>query len=306
MNRKPSPRYCGWKSTRCRQVRGVLRRNDECTAHLRYLAVNWLADEGTDEARELLMEIAREHGDAQTRRWAVTALADFEDPEIAEVLVSILRDSDEREIQNAAVRGLYRHPSDAATQILVELAADGSRSEELRESVAMQLGSRISADSARAVFHRLGSDEIKLAFLGSMAKSVRTGALRVAWILPLVEDPNHSDEMRLSLLKVWAMQPVLNLDLKFLEGFYGDLESAELRDELLYSLYLKAQSDEGKVPGATDRVIEKMIDLVRRETDPEVRKRAIYWLGRTGSERAAAFLMEILREGSDRQPNQLN
>lgn len=286
-------------------VRDMLKRDDDCSAHLRYLALNWLPHEGTGEARELLTEVARTHADAQTRRWAVTALADFADPETAETLASILQESGDREIQNAAISGLYRHPSDGTHQLLVEFAADRSKPEELRKVVAMGLARRVSADSARTVFHRLDS-EVQLDFLGALAERVRTGELRVSWLFPLIDDPNTPDEMRLSLWKVWSLQPVLNLSLNFLDELYGDLDSAELRDELLYSLYLKAQSDEERVPGAADRIIEKMIDLAREETDPEVRKRAVYWLGRTGSERAAEFLMEILRERSSGLPGQPN
>lgn len=284
-------------------VRATLTRDDDCSAHLRYLALNWLPHEGTVEARELLTEVARTHADTRTRRWAVAALADFADPETAETLASILQESGDREIQNAAISGLYRHPGDGTHQLLVEFAADLSKPEELRKVVATGLARRVSADSARTVFHRLDSEEVRLEFLGALAERVRTGELRVAWLFPLIEDSENSDEMRLSLWKVWSMQPVLNLSVDFLDQLYGDLDSAELRDELLYSLYLKAQSDEERVPGAADRIIDKMIELARKETDPEVRKRAVYWLGRTGSERAAAFLMEILREGSDRPPN---
>ena len=67
-----------------------------------------------------------------------------------------------------------------------------------------------------------------------------------------------------------------------------------MRDQFLYALYQKAESDDEYA----DAVIDTMIELARGETDPEVRGRAVYWLGRTGSDRAAAFLQEILREGS--------
>ena len=63
-------------------------------------------------------------------------------------------------------------------------------------------------------------------------------------------------------------------------------------------LVIDAVSGEVFYEENADAVIDKMIELARQETDPEVRRRAVYWLGRTGSDRAAAFLQEILREGS--------
>ena len=287
-------------------VRNVLGRDDVCSPHLRHQAVSWLAAEETAEAQSLLTEVATSHPDTRTRRWAISSLAGFQTPEVAQVLVDILRESDDREIQQAALAGLGDHRHDQATQALTEFAVDDSKPEELREQAAMLVAQSVTAASVGTVFNRLDSEDIQLGYLEALAERVRTGELRVSGLFPLIEDANHSDEMRISLWQVWSMQPAINLDLNFLDQLYGDLESAELRDQLLYSLYLKAQSDEEKVPGVTDKVIDKMIELARKETDPEVRKRAIYWLGRTGSERAAAFLMEILKESSDRPPGEGN
>ena len=285
-------------------LRNVLGRDDVCSQHLQYQAVSWLAAEGTAEAQSLLTEVATSHPDTRTRRWAISSLAGFHTPEVAQALVDILRESDDREIQQAALVGLGDHKHDQATEALTEFAVDDSKPEELREQAAMLIAHSVTADSVGTVFKRLDSEDIQLGFLEALAERVRTGELRVSGLFPLVEDPNHSDEMRVSLLQVWSMQPAINLDLDALDHFYRDLESAELRDQILYSLYLKARSDEEKAPGVTDKVIDKMIELARKETDPEVRKRAIYWLGRTGSERAAAFLMEVLKERSGQPPGE--
>lgn len=297
-------------------VRDMLGRVDVCSVHLRYQAVRWLAAaaagaEGNNEAWDLLVEVATGHQDAQTRRWAISSLATASAyrPEAGEVLRDILRGSDESDIQRAALGAIDRwtlvalsyHTTDIITETLTEYAMNTAKSEELREQAAMIVAQRVVADSAEAVFRGLDSEKVQLGFLGGMAERVRTGDLRAPWLLLTVEHPDQSDEMRASLLQLWAMQPAINLERvdDLYEGL--GLQNPELRDQLLYSLYLKAQSDEGS-PGASDRIIDKMIELARKETDPEVRRRAIYWLGRTGSPRAAEFLMEILREESNRPP----
>lgn len=296
-------------------VRDVLARTDPCSPHLRYHALNWLGAEGSDEAWNLLVEVATGHEDSQTRRWAISILptVSADRPEAGDVLTDILRDSDETDIQRAALGAIERwalitlshFSSDAITGTLTEYAIDESKSEEIREQAAMIVAQRVAADSAEAVFNILDSEKVQLGFLEGLAERVRTGELRAAWLLHTVEHPGHSDEIRASLLQLWAMQPAINIDLESIDDFYEGmgLQNAELRDQLLYSLYLRAaQSDEETAPGASDRIIDKMIELARRETDPEVRRRAIYWLGRTGSPRAAEFLMEILREESNRPP----
>lgn len=274
-------------------VRDILNRDDECSAHLRYLSVNWLGGEKTDEGRDLLTEVAREHSDARTRQWAVTRLANFQSPDVAEVLVDFLRESDDSEMQDAIIHGLYRQQGDAATQALIEFASNGSNEPMPRQRAAVLVAERLAEGSLWPVFDRLDSDIVKRAYLGVVGARVETGELGVAsWLLPVVVDGEEPENVRSAALQAWSRHP--SLDLEQVKSTYRMLESAEMRDQFLYALYQKAESDDENA----DAVIDTMIELARRETDPEVRERAIYWLGRTESERAATFLQEILRKGS--------
>ena len=281
-------------------VRSMLDRKDECSAHLRYMAVNWLGEEDTDEARNLLMEVAREHPDTQTRRWAVTNLARFENPETVDVLIGILRESDDQEMQDAAISGLYRHRSDEATQALVEFAADGSKPDELRVEAVSLVAQHIAPGPARTLFERLDSEAVKLSLLEVLAPRGHGDEAIAKWLREVGMSGSHSYNIRRRALVAWGWLSLLDLDL--VDSAYQELAKPEFRDQVLYALYQRAEEDEENA----DAIIDKMIDLARMETDPEVRKRAVYWLGRTGSERAAAFLQEILREGSDRPPGQGN
>lgn len=285
-------------------VRDMLKRGDDCSAHLRYMALNWLADQGTDEARGLLIEIAGEHLDAQTRGWAVQGLENYDGPEITELLLRMLRESDDGEVQLAAIHGLHRHPSDAATEALIEFAAntDGSTPERmLRQQAAIVVAEHGAAASLPTVFNRFDSDAVRLEFLEMVGVRVHGGEREVTgWLLPVVADSEHSERVRAKALQAWLSQP--SLDLELVEEVYGSLETAALRDHLFYALFEWARSGTEH----RDAAVDKMIDLARKEKDPDVRKRAVYWLGRTGSERAAEFLMEILRERSNGLPGHAN
>lgn len=272
-------------------VRDILKRDDDCSAHLRYMALIWLGDEGTDESRELLMEVARDHPDAETKRWAVHGLEHYEAPGITELLLRML-ESDDPEVQLVAIHGLYRHPSDAATEALIEFAAagEGSTPERmLRQQAVGVVAEHGAAASLPTVFSGFDSDAVRLEFLEIVGARAQGGESEVTgWLLPVVADSGQSERVRREALQAWLKQP--SLDLESIEEIYRSLEVAGLRDQLLYALFERARS--GTENG--DAVIDKMIDLAREEEDPEVRKRAVYWLGRTGSERAAEFLMEIL------------
>ena len=285
-------------------VRDMLKRDDDCSAHLRYMVLHWLGDEGTDEARELLMEVAGEHRDTETKRWAVQGLEHYDVPEITELLLKML-ESDDQDVQLLAVHGLYRHPSDAATEALIEFAAAeaGSTPERmLRQQAAAVVAELGTAASLPTVFNGFDSDVVRLEFLQIVGVRAHGGESEVTgWLLPVVADSGHSERVRRGALQAW-LKSKPSLDLELVEEVYGSLEVAGLRDQLLYALFERARSGTENA-GA---VIDKMIELARKETDPEVRKRAVYWLGRTGSERAAEFLMEILKEKSGGSPSQPN
>ena len=274
-------------------VRDILDRDDDCSAHLRYMSLNWLGGQTDDEARDLLTKVAGDHPDTRTRQWAVTRLANFESPEVADVLVNFLRDSDDGEVQDAAIYGLYRQDSREANEALIAFAADGSKPDLPRQRAAVLVAERVAGGALWQTFNRLDSDVVKRAYLGVVGARIESGEQGIAsWLLTVVVDGEQSETVRSGALQAWSRQP--SLDLEQVVRTYRMLESAEMRDQFLYALYQNAESDEENA----DAVIDTMIELARQETDPEVRKRAIYWLGRTGSERAAAFLMEILREGS--------
>lgn len=274
-------------------VREILDRDDDCSPHLRYMALDWLGGQTNDEARDLLTEVAGDHPDARTRQWAVYRLANFESPEVADVLVNFLRDSDDGEVQDAAIYGLYRQDSREANEALIAFAADGSKPDLPRQRAAVLVAERVAGGALWQTFNRLDSDVVKGAYLGVVGARIESGEQGIAsWLLTVVVDGEQSETVRSAALRAWSRQP--SLDLEQVVRTYRMLESAEMRDQFLYALYQNAESDEEN----GDAVIDTMIELARQETDPEVRKRAIYWLGRTGSERAAAFLMEILREGS--------
>lgn len=278
-------------------ARGILERRDDCSGHLRHLVVHWLAGTDTDEARQLLLDVAREHPDPDTRQLAVTGLAYVMTPEAAEVLVNILREARDREMQDAAISGLYHHQTEEASQALIDFAADGSKPELQRQRAAVLVAERLSPELLQTVFGRFDDYSVQHAFLEIVGARAEHGEHGVtSWLLPVIVDGEHPERVRAEALRAWARQP--SLDLERVEETYNRLESAELRDQFLYALYQTIESDEENA----DAIIDKMIELAREETDPEVRRRVIYWLGRTGSDRAAAFLVEILRNGLDRLP----
>jgi hypothetical protein len=44
------------------------------------------------------------------------------------------------------------------------------------------------------------------------------------------------------------------------------------------------------------QAVDKLLDIAKRETDPELRKKAVFWLGQSRDPRAAQFLLDLINQ----------
>ena len=276
-----------------RSVHNVLLREDDCSVHLRHQAVSWLARQTTEEAETTLIEAATNHSDAETRKWAVMGLAEFQTPRSAAFLAHVLRESDDDGMRSEAITALRHNRTEEATEALATFSSDAREPERLREEAAAALGLRVTAEPATlmAVFDKVDSERIRISFLEVLGRRAQAGEVAVAnWLFDQALNGDQTLDVRKAALEAWSRGSAV--DLQRLAQSYDQLGEPDLRERIFYALYRQAQADTDSAP----MVIDRMIELARVETDPEVRERAVYWLGRTGSERAAEFLMELLRE----------
>ena len=281
------------ESDQIRSVRSALERADACTAHLRHQAVTWLARRGTEEAEGELIGVATSHPDTNTRKWAILGLAEFETSRAIEVLSNILRQSEDDAVKGEAITALRYNPHEGATDVLTLFASEDRESEELREEAIAAFGARLSwrPDNVMENFDMISSEKIMISLLEVLGSRAQSGEREVTdWLFQKAVDKEHSLDVRTAALAAWSRGPSVDLD--HLAESYAELQESPMKERVFYALYRKAESDSGNAPAIVDR----MIELARMETDPEVRERAVYWLGRTGSERAAEFLMELLRK----------
>lgn len=279
-----------------RSVHEMLARQDECSAHLRHQAVSWLARQGTEEAETTLIEAATNHADTETRKWAVMGLAEFGTPRSAISLAHLLTESSDDGIRGAAISALRYNPNEQATDALAAFSSNERESEELRKQAVAALGLRIAPDPdlLMDIFNDVGSDRIRTSLMGVLGRRAQAGEAAFAnWLFEQALNAESTLDVRKAALEAWSRASAV--DLERLAESYEQLEEPDLRERIFYALYRQARSDTDTAPA----VVDGMIELARAESDPEVRERAVYWLGRTGSERAAEFLMELLRKPPD-------
>ena len=281
------------ETARIEVLRSVIQRDDECSANLRDQAVERLSREGTPEAERELINVAITHPDPETRRSAVRGLRRYDTPAAVDALVNVLTRSDDAETQEAAIQGLRRSEDAGARSALGAFAADAKKPESLREDAIVALGRRndVEADFLIRLYPALDTEKLKAALIGRLRRIAEKGNEPAeTWLFNRAFDASESADIRSQALDAWSRSP--SLELSGLVQAYGRLEDSDLRERIFYALYRKADRSEGEDATA---IVRKMIELARAEGDREVRERAVYWLGRTGSPEAAEFLLDLVR-----------
>jgi len=278
---------------RLRFILSVLESTDQCSASLRQQAVTWLAGQRTAEAQRVLVATATNHPEPDTRAAAVLALASFNTTTAVRALADLLTESDDEDVRNGAIWALMRSDQAAARRALMAFARDGSRPVDLRNAVLQALGQRgdVSTESLIELHGTTGSQELETMLLMVLGTRAEAGEEAVTnWLFELAMDQEQDADARQSALEAWSRGP--SVDLERVGRSYAQMEASEMKERIFYALYRRTQSN-GE---SAEAVVGKMIELARAEADPGVRTRAVYWIGRTGSEQAIDFLLEVMRE----------
>lgn len=281
---------------RVQVLRDVLSREDECSTRLHDEAVELIARQETEESERVLLGVIANHPEPSVRRSALDEMWRFNSRAAFQVLATTLRDSDDDAEQSDAISGLrssrYAVDTSAPTAIqnaLVAAAANRSKSDRIRYQAinALRDLDHVEGGVLVRIYEQLDSDDHKETLLRALARKVRENEdMQTAeWARLVAYDTEVSSDVRGAAFSAWAAHPTLTV--AYLADLYGELPEAFLKRQAIYAIYQRAGSD----PTAP-RVL---MELIRNEPDQEVRERGIYWLGRTESEEAVDFLLELLR-----------
>ena len=279
--------------TRMQVLRDVLAREDACSMRLHEEAVGLVGRQGTVEAEDVLLRVIETHSERSVRRAALQELWRFDSTGAFTRLQTTLRNSDDDALRGDAIEGLRRSRFEAgATAIqnaLVGAAIDRSNDYGVRRSAVYALRDRdhVEAGAFIPIYERIESEDLKEYLLSQMAIKVRRkeDMETAAWARSVAFNPEESSGVRSAAFSAWAAHPTVTV--AYLRNLYGELTEAFLKRQAIYAIYQRAESD-ASVPAV-------LMNLIRNETDEEVRERGIYWLGRTESEEAVDFLLELLR-----------
>jgi HEAT repeat protein len=269
-------------------LRTVLARRDACSLGLRKKAVFLVSQLRTAETESILLDVVRNDPDADMQRKAVFWLGQVNTDRAAQALEDLLKSSTNDELRETAVQALMQQNSPRGQAAVRAIAEDERASADVREKAVFWLGQRQSPANAtflREMFDRLGarpggsSDAVRQKILFSLSQMHGEGNDR--WLLQVAADPKQSVEMRKQAIFSAGQTRIGTAELTAL---YPKLTDRELKGQLIW--VLSEQND----AAAVDRLFE----IAKRDPDPEMRKKALFWLGQSRDPRVKQFLLDII------------
>jgi len=77
------------------------------------------------------------------------------------------------------------------------------------------------------------------------------------------------------------------VDIGFLKQIYAKAESRDMKRQICHVITRMDDEEAG---------LDALIEIIRLEEDPEIKKEAVFWVSRYDSDRAAEFLLEVINE----------
>ena len=260
----------------------VLARRDDCSAGLRRAALYILGRRTDDEARNLVMGAARNDPDIRVRADALRFLAAMPGDQPVATIEEMARTPGNEQLQRAAIEALGRSDNPRAKQSLRNIIERTDLSENLRMTALSSVDPEHSPDNGayiRAIYPRLDTPRLKAAAVRAAARI--GGNDNDQWLLAIARNQNEPSEVRSTALRYAGRSTIPIGDLAKMYDVAGD----RLMREQLIALY--ARRDE---PEATD----KLIEIARNGTDPDMRRYAISVLSRKNDPRTKKLLLEII------------
>jgi HEAT repeat protein len=265
-------------------LRRVLARRDPGSACLRRKAVFLVAQQNEPGTEDLLLESVRTDPDPEVRRQAVFWLSQVGTDRAVGALDSILRFSKDPDIQDKAVFALSQHDSPRAQQALRAYAERAEVPDAAKEKAIFWLGQKETPDNAiflRSLYGKLKNKELKKKVLFSLSQM--GGEENGRWLLGIARDTAQGIEMRKQAL-FWAGQG--GVSLAELTKLYGTVGDQQMREQLIF-VYSQRNEPEA---------LDKLIEIAKSDPNPDLRKRALFWLGQSEESRAVQALQDIIEQ----------
>jgi len=156
-------------------------------------------------------------------------------------------------------------------------------SDDIKENIIFWLGQKRSPENAQYLkdfYAKTTSESLKEKVLFSLSQmSLEENA---TWLIGVAQNEREPMEVRKNAL-FWAGQ-MKQVPFADLAAMYDRVQDREMKEQLVF-VYSQRNETEA---------VDKLMDIVRRETDRELQKNAMFWLGQSRDPRVPEFLLEFI------------
>jgi len=263
-------------------LRQIMQRRDACSAELRRTAVYMVTRQDSPEREAILLEAVRSDPDPEVRKAAVFWMSRSQSEKAVDAIQEIMRTTSDPEIQQAAVHALSQHPSPRAAQALREIAASRNTNAQVRQAAVHWIGQNrdpANGPFLRDLFGRMDNVQVKESILHILSRHNDQG--NAEWLLSVAQDRQQPEQIRKAAL-FWASQGRTIPTSQFAK-LYDAATDVDMKQQILYSLSRRNDA----------AALDKMVEIAKHDSSPELRKTAIFWLSQSKDPRAIKALQEI-------------
>jgi HEAT repeat protein len=270
-------------------IRKVLQRRDECTMELRRRALYLVGRNPDGESAAIFLDVAKNDPVPDIRSEAIRWLPRVAGDNAVPLLEEMLRTTTDERMQRSIVNALASIDSERSQRAVRAVIERNDVSERMRYEAILSLSrekdGRVNPEDMaylRALYPKLENAKLREAVLSSLSRGGTAESEQ--FLLAVARNPNESASLRASALQRLGRMSAVNVG--DIAKLYDGADARSLREQILRAL------SERKEPEA----IDKMMEIARKDTDPQIRRYAIALLSRSNNERAKQLLKEIIEQ----------
>lgn len=230
-----------------------------------------------------LSQTAAENKAFDIRRSAVFWLGQIPEEESFAALVQLFEEEKNLRIKEKLVFSMSQHKSEKVVAQLAQIAKSDEDSE-VREKAVFWLGQIDREETLNVLTDMLKETrqrklKEKIVFAISQHKSERA----VPILINVAENDKDREVRKKAIF--WLGQMAGRKTLEALGDIVENEDETDLKTRAVFAI--SQHQDKQKA-------IDMLMKVARSNPNPKVRKKAIFWLGQTGDERAVAFFKDIL------------
>ena len=260
----------------------ILARKDDCSRELRRSAIFLIGERRDPKTVSTLIGIAKSDPASDVRSVAVSYLSRMPGDEAVAALEDLLKTSDDQQVQREAIRSLARSANPRARAGIKALVERNDANESLRITALDALDQeRATSDDVawlQGLYPKVESTRLRARIISAMARL--GGTQNEKWFATLANNENESLEVRIEAMRRAGQ----SMDVPSLGRLYDQTGQRQIRSEIIRQLGNRKEGE----------TVDKLADIAKNGTDPELRRRAIEALTNKKDERATKVLLSLV------------